>query len=221
MDGKDGRRDGRKGKAFRVVDKKDALRKTENSVGQRKEKEAGKSNRQQFGTLQLTKIALMVAMLSVLSYVRIPLPASDVGISALTIGVNLIALLLAPKEAFVTILCYLLLGLVGAPVLGGSGGPGKLFGPSGGYLLAFLLAVVFVSALRGKKYHLGRYLMVTVFAALVIVDGLGFLWFQFVMEMELSAAFIAGYVAFAPLDVVKCVIACVVARPLQKAMRAL
>lgn len=174
-----------------------------------------------FTTLQLTEMALMVAMLSALSYVRIPLPFSDAGISALTIGVNLIALLMTPKEAFVTVLCYLLLGLVGAPVLGGGGGPGKLFGPGGGYLMAFLLAVIVISNLRGKRYHLGRYLLVTLFAGLIIIDGLGFLWFWIVMEMEFSAAFIAGYVAFAPLDVVKCVIACVMARPLQKALRGL
>lgn len=174
-------------------------------------------NKKYITTKQMTKIAMMIAFISAMSYVRIPLPFSDAAITGQTLAVNVIALLLTTKEAFVTMLCYWLLGLVGAPVFGGMAGPGKLFGPGGGYFMAFMLAVLLIGVLKGKEYHLGRYVMVTVLVGLVVIDGMGMLWLKFVTKMSWEAAFIAGVVAFAPLDLLKCVVACLIVKPLQKA----
>lgn len=171
-----------------------------------------------FSTQQLTKIAMMIAFVSAMSYVRIPLPFSEAAVTGQTLAVNIIALLLTPGEAFVTMLCYWLLGLVGVPVFGGMGGPGKLFGPGGGYFMAFMLAVVLIGKLRGASYHRMRYLVVTILVGLFVIDGIGFLWLKLVTGMPWSAAFIAGVVAFAPLDIVKCVVACIIVKPLQKAL---
>ena len=113
-------------------------------------------------TTQITKIALMTAFVSAASYLRIPLPFSEAAITGQTLAVNLVALVLSPGEAFVTMLCYWLLGVVGAPVYGGAAGPGKMFGPAGGYFAAFMLAVVLIARLRGTKYNIIRYALVTI-----------------------------------------------------------
>ncbi len=53
-------------------------------------------------------------------------------LTALTIVVNLVAFVLAPKQAFITLAVYILLGAVGVPVfVGGMSGPGKLFWTNG------------------------------------------------------------------------------------------
>lgn len=172
-----------------------------------------------FSTRQLTKIAMMIAFVSAMSYVRIPLPFSEAAVTGQTLAVNIIALLLTPKEAFVTMLCYWLLGLVGVPVFGGMAGPGKLFGPGGGYFMAFMPAVVLIGMFRGKQYKLSQYIVVTVLVGILVIDVIGFVWLKFVTGMTWESALIVGLVAFVPLDVVKCIIASIVVKPLQRALR--
>ncbi len=168
---------------------------------------------------QMARIAMMIAFISVMSFIRIPLPFSDAALTGQTLAMNVIALVLVPKEAFITMLCYWLLGLVGVPVFGGMAGPGKMFGPGGGYFMAFMLAVLLIGKLRGDRYHFGRYIVVTVLVGLIVVDGLGCVWLKLVTGFTWGTALITGVVAFAPLDIVKCVAACIVAKPLQRAMR--
>ena len=89
---------------------------------------------------RLTLLAMMLALISVSSYIAIPLPFSDAKITAQTMIVNLIGLLIAPQDTILVMASWLLLGLCGVPVFsGGSAGPGKLLGPSGGYYIGFLV----------------------------------------------------------------------------------
>ena len=82
---------------------------------------------------RLTLLAMMLALISVSSYIAIPLPFSDAKITAQTMIVNLIGLLIAPQDTILVMASWLLLGLCGVPVFsGGSAGPGKLLGPSAG-----------------------------------------------------------------------------------------
>lgn len=91
-------------------------------------------------TAEMTRMALMVAMNCVSAYIIIPLPFSLSPIALQTLIVNLTGYVLNAKQAFMTMLVYLLVGLAGVPVFtGGSAGPGKLFGPTGGYIIGFCL----------------------------------------------------------------------------------
>ncbi len=172
-------------------------------------------------TRTMCKVAMMVAFVSVMSFIRIPLPFSEAALTCQTLAVNIIALLLVPKDAFVVMLCYWLLGLVGAPVFGGMGGPGKLFGPGGGYFFAFIIGAILIGLMKGKQYHFRRYLAVTLLVGIFVIDIIGMLWLKFVTGMTWQASFVAGFVAFVPLDIVKCVIACIVVKPLERALRIL
>lgn len=191
------------------------------SQKQLKQKENRLYKENRMSTRQMTRMAMMIAFISAMSFVRIPLPFSEAALTGQTLALNIIALILTPKEAVITMICYWLLGLVGVPVFGGMAGPGKMFGPGGGYFMAFALAVFLIGVLRGKQYHLGRYIAVTVLVGLIVIDGIGMVWLKLVTGLNWQAAWIAGWVAFAPIDIVKCVVACIVAKPLQKAMRVL
>ncbi len=93
---------------------------------------------------ELNRIALITALIAVLARLSIPLPFSPVPITGQLIGIFLSALLLGGKNAFIALLVYLILGAVGMPIFSyGLGGPGVLFGPSGGYLWGFLPGVYF------------------------------------------------------------------------------
>lgn len=92
--------------------------------------------RRKLDITSMTKIALCVAVLSVSSYLVIPLPLTPIVLSMHTVMVNLVGLIFRPRQAASTILIYLIMGFMGLPVFsGGTAGPGKLLGPTGGFYL--------------------------------------------------------------------------------------
>ena len=95
------------------------------------------------GVREMVKMALLMAMNCVSAYVIIPLPFSLSPISLQTVFVNLLGFLLTPRQVLITMCAYLLMGLAGLPVFtGGTAGPGKLFGPTGGYIFGFMLTAL-------------------------------------------------------------------------------
>lgn len=168
-------------------------------------------------TLTITKITLMTAFLIVASYIVIPLPFAVASISVQTLAVNLIALLLSPMEAGAAIVVYILLGVIGVPVFnGGNGGLNYIMGPTGGFFIGFLASVVLISALKGKSYRIYRYILVTVFVGVPVMYTFAVGWMVIVTGLSLKAAFLTGCAPFLPLDVTKCIVASVVAKPLLK-----
>lgn len=82
--------------------------------------------------------ALFAALMAVCSWISIPI--SDIAFTMQTFALFLTLLVLGGKWGTVSILTYLLLGLVGLPVFSGfRGGPGMLLGVTGGYLWGFFL----------------------------------------------------------------------------------
>lgn len=157
-------------------------------------------------TKDLTKIALLVAMNCVSAYIIIPLPFSLSPLALQTLIVNLVALLLTPKQAFMTMLVYILLGLAGVPVFtGGTAGPGKLFGPTGGYILAFLPAVVLMAWLKGKTYNFWRYTLVTICVGIPVIYVLGVAQLMTLTGLGIKEALVMGVVPFLLGDIVKAV----------------
>lgn len=165
------------------------------------------------------RMGLLAALLCVSAYIVIPLPFSPVPLTAQTLMVNLIAFLLSPLEAVITILVYLLLGFVGLPVFsGGMGGPAKLFGPTGGYLFSWIFAVAMISWLKGKTYNIVRYSASAIFAGMLMIYGVGSVYMKVVTGMSWSAVFAAAVLPFIPLDVVKCILAACLAKPIRMAI---
>ena len=88
-------------------------------------------------------VALMAALTCVLGPLAIPLPFSPVPISLTQIPIFLAVYLLGWKYGTLSYVIYYLLGLVGLPVFsGGAGGMAKAAGPTGGYLLGFILMAI-------------------------------------------------------------------------------
>ena len=171
-----------------------------------------------FSTTQIARMALMVAFISVASYVRIPTPFSENAITGQTLAMNVIALLLPSIEVLVIMVVYWLLGVVGLPVYGGSAGPGKMFGPAGGYFVAFILAGLLIAKLRGRKYHFVRYLVVAIGIGIPVVNGIGMVWMKLLTGISWKVAFSTGFLLFLPMDILKCVVAVLLVKPLKKGL---
>ena len=85
---------------------------------------------------------LFTAILTICAWISVPM--GDMVITLQTLGIFLTLGLLGGKYGTVTVLVYLLLGAVGAPVFSGfRGGLGALLGTTGGYLFGFMLTCLF------------------------------------------------------------------------------
>ena len=148
---------------------------------------------------RLTLLAMMLALISVSSYIAIPLPFSDAKITAQTMIVNLIGLLIAPQDTILVMASWLLLGLCGVPVFsGGSAGPGKLLGPSGGYYIGFLVVAF----------------LIVVGIPVIYAFGAG--WMKHVTGQPWGAVIVQSIIPFIPLDIVKCVAAVALGKVLKR-----
>ena len=101
-------------------------------------------------TASLTSLAFMTALICVIA--PFTLPIGPIPISMTTLGLYLTVNLFGRKKALAVCGMYLLIGFVGLPVFSGfTGGPAKLLGPTGGFLVGYLLltgiAGVFVDKL--------------------------------------------------------------------------
>jgi len=126
--------------------------------------------------LNITLIALFACIISVCSWLSVPVSAVPVTLQ--TFGVFCALLILGGKNGFLSILIYILLGLLGVPVFSGfKAGPSALFGLTGGYIIGFLLmALVFIlfTKLIDNKLIIK---VISLIIGLVICYAFGTFWF--------------------------------------------
>lgn len=158
-----------------------------------------------FNVHSLVMMAMFTAILCISAYISIPLPNGS-HITLLNFVVTLIGMVFSVSQSFLIVLVWMLLGMVGIPIfIGGNAGVAYLFGPFGGFNFSFLLIAVLLPLCRGKNYNRIRYTIVAILSA-VLVDAIGSLWLMFSSHMTLQAAFLAGFVPFIGLDLVKVIV---------------
>lgn len=127
---------------------------------------------------------------------QIIIPLEPVPITLQTVGVMLIGLTFTRKMAIQSVMLYLALGLVGVPVFTHfSGGFYKLIGPTGGYLVGFLLAVVCMTSLR--KYldnNNGFYIALNCLLGTLVIFCCGIGWLSYLIGF--TAAIKGGLMPF-------------------------
>lgn len=124
----------------------------------------------------IAKISIMSVIIALCAWVTVPFA---VPFTLQTLGVYLALLLLGGRAGTAAIALYLLLGLAGLPVFSGfASGAGYIMGPTGGYLLGFLLC--------GLTYLAGEYFFKrTIYKVFLLILGTllcyaaGTLWFVF------------------------------------------
>ena len=166
-------------------------------------------------TYQMAVTELMAAVMCVLGPLTVPIGA--VPISLANFVICLTAWLLGPKFGTLSVAVYLCIGLIGVPVFSGYGaGLAKLAGPTGGYLVGYLLLALigglFIEKSNGNPVVSGIGLVLGDAACYV----LGTAWFVFQMQCELGYALSVCVYPFIALDLAKIVVSCVVGALLRK-----
>ena len=167
----------------------------------------------------MTLIALMTALTCILAPFSIPLPGG-VPISLTNLVIYISVFLLGSKKGTLSYIIYLLLGFVGLPVFSGfTGGVGKLAGPTGGYLIGFILLAYIVGVcIEQFEGKLSMYIIGMVMG-LAIAYIFGTVWFVYQMKVSFIAALSSCVFPFLIGDALKIVIAAIVAPVLQKSLK--
>lgn len=132
-----------------------------------------------FTTKDMVYIALSTTIMVVCAFITIPF---YVPFTLQTFALFTIIGLFGTKRAFLSVSLYLLLGAVGLPVFSGfQGGPGALFGVTGGYLFGFLLSSLisgFLVSLFSKKGKVTfLWYSLSMFLGLLACYAFGTLWY--------------------------------------------
>ena len=169
-------------------------------------------------TKDIALIALFTALLAVCSWISVP---TAIPFTMQTFGVFLTIGLLGGKRGTAAILTYLLLGAVGLPVFSGfTGGIGHILGPTGGYIIGFILTALLMwlaEALMGKSL---KVLASSMIAGLIICYAFGTAWFIIVYTKntgEIGLMTALGWCVFPYIipDVIKIILAVVLTRRLR------
>ncbi len=173
-------------------------------------------------TAHLTLSAFFVALIAVLAQIAVPLPFSPVPFTGQVIGVLLTGILLPKRAALLTILAYLLLGAAGMPVFSlARGGLHILTGPSGGYLLGFIPAVLVLTLLLKNKIQPSILQLITaMLPALGLIYLAGTVQLGFLMHFSIKQTLLAGLVPFILFDLAKVLIAALLSRQIKKSLHA-
>jgi len=147
--------------------------------------------------------ATFTGLITVGAFISIPLPFTPVPIVLQNFFVLLAALLLGWKWAAASVALYLLLGAVGLPVFSAArGGLGHFFGPTGGYLIGFLVCALVAGLLRRPRGSAWANLPAAILG-MASIYALGVPWLKNVTEMTWPAALSAGIVPFLIGDAIK------------------
>ncbi|HEX6249361.1 MAG TPA: biotin transporter BioY [Nocardioidaceae bacterium] len=143
-----------------------------------------------------------------------------VPITAQTLGVMLAGGILGARRGALSVMLLLALVAIGLPLLaGGRGGLGVFFGPSVGYLVGWVLGAFVVGWLTergGAPYRLSWGLVANLVGGVLVVYAVGIPAVALIADVPITVA-TAQSALYVPGDLVKVVIAALVARGVHQA----
>lgn len=142
---------------------------------------------------------------------KVQVPFWPVPMTMQTFIVLMIGLHFGPRLAAATVLAYLVEGAAGLPVFSTGAGLAFLAGPTGGYLIGFFAAAIFVAIAVQRGYANS---MSGLIAVLLIGDAVifGFGFSRLAMLIGVEKAFLGGVMPFLPAEALKIALAAAAAR---------
>jgi biotin transport system substrate-specific component len=153
-------------------------------------------------------IAAFTVLTALGAFVRIPLPFSPVPVTLQTMFVLLSGAFLGLGFGVAAQALYVALGIAGMPIFSGAGsGLFYLSGPTGGYLIGFIVSAHLIA--RGLKNPPHTFLAVfgRFLAADLLIFIFGILWLKAIFGSSLSTLLLIGFVPFIPGDLLKTCVA--------------
>ena len=175
-----------------------------------------KNGRKNSKVYTMVQIAVMAALICVLSPLSIPV--GPVPITFANLAMYFALYLLGWKNGTISLLCYILIGMIGVPVFSGfTGGVGKLVGPTGGYIIGYIPLVI-VSGLAIEKCHNRLVQFLGLVLGVALCYTLGTVWYCYQAGVGLQKAMGACVIPFIPGDLIKIIIAMLLGPVIRKSL---
>jgi biotin transport system substrate-specific component len=172
------------------------------------------------GSSQITRlIGILVGTLVTIIAARIVIPMDPVPFTLQPLAVLLAAMVLGARDGMLSQLLYVAIIALGLPVDANMRGSAAFFGATGGYLIGFVVAAYVVGWLteRGAKAVWLRWIAGIIGILIIYAFGIPVLMGR--TGMDVGAAWAAGGAAFIVPDLIKALIAALLAEGGQAALQ--
>ncbi len=180
-----------------------------------------------FSIYNLVLIAIFVALITVCTWISIPMGAIPFTLQTFAIFVT--GGILGARRGAIAVIVYILIGIIGVPVFSGfSSGivkflPNTETGMTGGYIIGFIFTVIIIGIFRhlsiskdtkGKVIYLG----VGMFLGDLACFAFGTIWFWLFnpMHVGLVASISSCVIPFIIPDIVKLIVALIIVTRINK-----
>lgn len=180
-----------------------------------------------FTTKEITLISLFVALITIGSKITIPSPIVPFTLQWMFVGLS--GMLLGSRLGPISVIVYIILGLMGLPVFTKGGGLSYIFTPTFGYLLGFIAASYIIGkAVEGMGNEIKFWrVLVAMAGALFVLYGIGVSYMYIVANlylgkaMSLTNAIWYGAALFIPTDMLSATLCSVLGVRIVRQVRAI
>jgi len=160
---------------------------------------------------QMTLISLFAALTAVGAFISIPI--YPVPLTLQTLFTLLAAMTLGSVMGASSQIIYVLLGVIGLPVFAGfKAGIGILFGPTGGFILGFIISAYIIGKIieLKKEKNIFYYFLAGIIGTIILYI-VGITQLSLVTGIGIKRALLIGALPFLPGDILKIIVASFIA----------
>ena len=149
-------------------------------------------------------MSIFTALIAIGAFIKIPVPVCPFTLQLLF--TTLAGLILGPKKGAISVLCYIIIGLIGVPVFVSGGG------------LFCLGTFVTGKIASSEKYPSLKRLLIANFSCLIIVYSLGILYYFLIMTYYVGTGigiwtlFLYCFLLAIPGDIILCILAAILGK---------
>lgn len=166
--------------------------------------------------------AMFVGLITVGAFIKIPIPNMPFTLQFLF--TNLAGIILGAKLGALSVLIYVMLGLIGVPVFTTGGGPGYIFYPTFGYLVGFIVGTYVSGRYMEKRDLTKKNLFIASLINLFFVYALGMIHYYIIANfysdspIGIGALFLYCFILAVPGDVFLCFASAIVGKRVKTAI---
>ncbi|MFC4403480.1 biotin transporter BioY [Gracilibacillus xinjiangensis] len=150
--------------------------------------------------------SIFAAITAILAQVQFQ--AFIVPFSGQTLGVGLTATILGSRLGGLSLICYMLLGVIGLPVFSGfSGGPHIITGPTGGFIIGFIFTAYITGWILEKtKFNVAMAIIANIIGMFITL-AFGVVQLKYTADLSWTAAMSQGVYPFIGIGIIKAILA--------------
>ena len=147
---------------------------------------------------------------------KVQTPFTLVPATMQTFVVLFLGMILGYKLAVATVVLYLIEGSIGLPVFAKGGGFVYLMGPTGGYLIGFILTAFFAGMIKKKNDPIVIFIYLLFSVSMSYIFGLLGLWNYIGLDKSFNEVFLLGAQPFLLIEIYKILILAVLSKQIFK-----